>query len=192
MTFTRRAVRGVCCGLVAVLGLVADARDVSAVPVFDVSQDLITVTPITAQDFSFTQGGFVAGGLITGTFSGVDTDGNNQLSAFNSEITDFSLAFSGNALVPAFAVDFLGLFGLVYDLDGGPLGDGLGLDIEGIVAGVDFFSYVAGPGPFDVCGIGVDCAFVAGAVPEPAILWLGIMGLAGWMRHRAHHNGACA
>lgn len=40
---------------------------------------------------------------------------------------------------------FAELNGLVYDLNGGPLGDGQVLDIEGIAADDATFSYQAGP-----------------------------------------------
>lgn len=182
MTWTRMTRKAICCGILTLCGLVWNANTASAIPMFDLSQELIAVTEVTPGNFSFTQGGFTAGGLITGTFSGVDADADGQLSSFFGEVSDFSAAFSGNALVPAFTLGFFDLFGLVYDLNGGPLGDGITLDVEGILAISSAALYVAGPGPFDVCGIGVDCAQVA--VPEPAMFLLGATGFAAWLQRR--------
>ncbi|MBN4003812.1 PEP-CTERM sorting domain-containing protein [Nostoc sp. LPT] len=51
-----------------------------------------------AVSFNFTQGGWSQGGIVTGSFSGEDLDGNRIIS--KTEITDFSLAWSGNEAVP--------------------------------------------------------------------------------------------
>ncbi len=146
--------------------------------------------------FNFSQGGFDEGADVTGIFYGQDLDGNGQLSSFAGEITYFSMSFSGNSIVGAFSLGFLDLFGLVYDLDGGDLGDGISLDVEGIGAFGGRYEYAAGPGPFGICGIGLDCAYVfdfdTGAetlsqelvlisrIPEPgtlALLGIGLLGM---------------
>ena len=152
-------------------------------------------TPLEAAQVAFnffSQDGFDEGAVVTGIFVGEDLNGDGQLSSFNSEITDFSMQFSGNSLVPAFSLDFDSLFGLVYDLDGGPLGDGFSLDVEGIGAESVMYSYNAGPGPLDQCGVGIACAEVTdltnggvsssselilvsssvSPVPIPAAVWL--------------------
>tara|TARA_R110002049_G_scaffold309268_1_gene519506 strand:+ start:7475 stop:8026 length:552 start_codon:yes stop_codon:yes gene_type:complete len=103
--------------------------------------------------FNFSQDGYEEGASVTGMFVGEDLDMNGQLSSFTGEITDFMMDFSGNSLVPAFSAGSADLFGLVYDLNEGPvLGDGVLGDIEGIgvtVIGNGFtFTAGAGPGPF--------------------------------------------
>jgi hypothetical protein len=70
------------------------------------------------------------------------------------------MAFSGNSLVSAFTLVASDLNGLTYNLDGGPLGDSP--DLEGIAAGNGTYDYVAGPGPFGQCGIGLTCALIQG------------------------------
>ena len=159
----------------------------------------------TPMSFDFIQEGFSEGAVVTGMFTGEDLDSNGQLSSFAGEISGFMMEFSGNSLVGMFSLDLVDLFGLAYDLDGGPLGDGHVLSIEGIGAdNGSGFVYEAGPGPFDECGIGVDCARVsdglatdfsmelihvtpkAVGVPEPALsglLALGLFGV-GWSRKR--------
>jgi hypothetical protein len=115
-------------------------------------------TAASALDLSFLQEGFDEGAFVTGTFSGEDLDNNGQLSSFRGEVTDFMMSFSGNSLVDRFSLNFDNLFGLVYDLDGGPLGDGFMLDVEGIGAFSEF-QYLAGPGPLacvegiTICGV---------------------------------------
>lgn len=145
--------------------------------------------------YNFFQGGFDEDAEVTGMFTGDDLDGNGQLASFDGEISSFMMEFSGNGLVAAFSLDFDDLFGLVYDLDGGPLGDGLALAVEGIGADSGTFSYLAGPGPADECGIGVDCGFVTDLmgtsvsqefvfvspkdIPEPTTLAIFALAIAG-------------
>ncbi len=154
--------------------------------------------------FNFTQDGYDEGATISGTFAGEDLDNDGQLTSFNGELTNFTMSFSGNSLVSAFTLGFADLWGFVYDLPSGPLGDGLTGAIEGIGAGNSMFDYVAGPGPFAECGIGFDCASVTdfatgaasfsnqfvmvSAVPVPAAVWLfgsGLLGLVGVARRSA-------
>lgn len=145
--------------------------------------------------FTFYQGGYAEGAYVTGSFSGEDLDGDNQLSFFSSEIYTSEMSFSGNSLVGVFS-ESNGV--IVYDLDGGPLGDGRTGVVEGILMG----GYLVGPGPNGIeCGIGIDCSTVTnlGAtdsssflvevnqVPVPAAAWLfgsALIGLAGFNRKK--------
>jgi hypothetical protein len=160
--------------------------------IIDFSAELIAVTDLGGGNYSFTQSGFSGGGSVTGSFSGLDDNGDLQLVSFNGEVTAFSMSFSGNANVAAFTLGYADLYGLVYDLDGGPLGDfdspGL-FELEGIDADNGVALYFAGPGPFDFCGEGYTCAVVANFVPEPAswammITGFGLTGAA--MRRRRY------
>ncbi|QSJ14714.1 hypothetical protein JYQ62_22780 [Nostoc sp. UHCC 0702] len=49
---------------------------------------------------TFTQAGWLQGGLVTGSFEGEDLDADGIIS--QTEVTDFSLSWSGNSTVPAF------------------------------------------------------------------------------------------
>lgn len=140
--------------------------------------------------FNFSQAGFGEGAFVSGAFTGQDSNGNGQLSLSDGEIFEFDMVFSGNSLVSAFTLGINDLNGFAYDLDGGPLGDGLDLAIEGIAAGNSTHDYVAGPGPFAPCGIGLSCALIQGEqlissseliqvtlVPLPASIWLFVSGI---------------
>ena len=129
-----------------------------------------------AETFSFTQAGFSEGATVSMTFTGTDNDIDGQISSFNGEVTAFSMSFSGNTVVPAFSLSFPDLFGLVYDLDGGPLGDGQILGIEGVGASGPQFSYAAGPGPVGLCGVGVICAIVSDGVSDDTSMELLVRG----------------
>jgi hypothetical protein len=147
--------------------------------------DLVSVTPAGGGTFDFSVGGWDGGGLVTGSFAGADTDGDGQLSAFDGEVSAFSMSYSGGTIVGAFALSLGDLFGLVYDLDGGPLGDGVALDIEGIGATSAPIFFGIGPGPVGVCGTGADCGIIdaPAAVPEPSTLALVLVG-SGWLAAR--------
>ena len=141
--------------------------------------------------FNFSQGGYTGGATVTGMFYGSDLDGNGQLSSFNGEVSGFMMNFSGNGLVSAFSLGVSDLFGLVYDLNGGPLGDGFTLAVEGIGATDGIFAYNAGPGPTpnggEVFGPTGGADFTTSLVsvtpksaPEPGILALLAIGFVGF------------
>ncbi|ABW31827.1 PEP-CTERM sorting domain-containing protein [Acaryochloris marina] len=117
--------------------------------------------PVTAASltYNFRQDGFDEGAYAEGFFIADDLNGDGQIAYFrglqnSSEVSDFRVSFSGNRLTPPTTYGFGDLFGLVYDLDGGPLGDGVTGVIEGISASVPNRNaidqgYSAGPGPLN-------------------------------------------
>jgi MYXO-CTERM domain-containing protein len=142
--------------------------------------DLVAVSPGVPGTWTFTSGGWAGGGTVTGSFGGTDANTDGQLSSFDGEVTAFAMSYSGGAIVGPFGLGFAALFGLVYDLNGGPLGDGVALDIEGIGATGSGISFTIGPGPVAVCGTGAVCGTITGpaaAIPEPAALALALAGI---------------
>lgn len=117
-------------------------------------------SPATAASltYNFRQDGFDEGAYAEGFFIADDLDGDGQIAYFRRsqdfrEISDFRVTFSGNRLTPPTTYGFGDLFGLVYDLDSGPLGDGNTRLMEGIstlrpTTGFIGPSYVTGPGAF--------------------------------------------
>ena len=162
---------------------------------------VLLAAPAQARSYTFTQGGFTGGGTISGSFEGVDLDGNGQLSSFAGEVTAFHVDFSGNALVGPFSHGFADFWGLVYDIGSGFIGDGLGGDIEGIASNYQNafgIEYITGPG-FALPYLGSVTDLATGAmsitnalvavveIPEPASLPLVAAGhaLAVFVRRRS-------
>lgn len=174
--------------LVGALALVITAlpSPATAAFIFDATTEVATVVQLTATDYTFSQSGFFAGAMITGTFSGADDNGDSQLSLGDGEVTAFSLNFSGNH-VPPFTLSLAHLFYFLYDLDGGPLGDSSGLLIEGVLAFSHSAGYLMGPGVGEPCGIGEVCAALV-SVPEPSLALLGAVGLAAALRRRTRRT----
>jgi hypothetical protein len=111
-----------------------------------------------SETYTFCQEGFSEGAFVSGSFTGSDSNTDGQL-VFD-EVTDLTVNFSGNSTVGPLSFSFADFVGLVYDLDGGPLGDGTTGAVEGIAANSAAGSYSAGPGPESVCGVGSDCAVI--------------------------------
>lgn len=164
----------------SLLAALATASIIAASPALAAESStfgFVNVTPDGPGRWLFEQLGFEEGASASGFFEGDDIDGNGQLSSFAGEVTGFGMSWSGNSLVPAFALDFSALFGLVYDLDGGPLGDGLVMDVEGIGADDGVYYYLAGPGPIFDCGDAGRCGIVGSRTDVPAPAGLALFGL---------------
>ena len=141
----------------------------------------------TAANYSFSQDGFAGGGLLTGTFSGVDTgDGVLVL----SELSAFALSFAGDTNVPDFTLGLADLLAFSYDLGDARLGDG---DFEGLLASSPQYTLISGMAAMGATGtvlgdgnlesnskeaILVQRSTVP-AVPEPSTYALIVLGLAG-------------
>jgi hypothetical protein len=125
-------------------------------------------TQAQTQRFTFSHSGFSEGAVLTGFFSGEDLDGDGKLSSLEGEVTDFAMHFSGNARVAAFSIGLDELDGLVYFLNGGPLGDeDHPTRGEGIRARIGDLVYVIGPGPDETaqfCGANEISCFIESGV----------------------------
>ena len=121
--------------------------------------------------FTFTQTGFPEGSVITGSFEGEDLNNDGVLKQqIDNEISEVNVEFSGTTSFPAFSLNFVKnrndsdrMQGLIYGLDGGPLGElnnseGIGIIESGVIS--PFFVYRAGPGPVNQCGIGLNCGII--------------------------------
>ena len=94
-----------------------------------VTSTILICSNAQSATYQFYQGGFEEGASISGSFTGVDLNDDGRLTGGQNygehhEITDFSMTFSGNSIVSATDhFSLANLFGLVYDLNGGLLGD---------------------------------------------------------------------
>lgn len=143
------------------------------------------VEPAEAQSFSFTQGGYADGALLSGSFAGTDLDGDGWL--YGYELTSFELTWSGNRAVAAFSLGFEERAGLEYELATGQLAHMAAFSQDG--EGVRFFSYDSMGWPsYAVPGVVTDerlglssvtweALQVTAAVPEPQSIALLLAGL---------------
>ncbi|MDQ8023472.1 MAG: PEP-CTERM sorting domain-containing protein [Moraxellaceae bacterium] len=153
---------------------------------------LLQAAPSQAAWYHFSQGGFSGGGTITGTFDAEDLDGNGQISSWAGEVSTFTLSFSGDSVVGPFTHSFSDLFGLIYDLGSGFLGDGLDGDGEGIASnyqnafGIEYISgqsfflpYLGSVTDLATGAISTTDTLVSVTqVPEPGSLALALAGIA--------------
>jgi hypothetical protein len=134
------------------------------------------------------QDGVSGGAQVTGSFSGVDTNGEGQLGHFTNppdpdyplEATNFSLTFSDNAVVPALTLNFADLDNFNYQL--APTLGASDLIDNGLTEGIEAVSldrfYIPGPGPVQLCD-GTEFRSGVMAVPEPGTWALPLSGLFG-------------
>jgi len=127
------------------------------------SSNVLHATAPPLLSYSFAQDGYSEGAKVTGTFSGIDLDGNGLLVHFppaggppieHLELTSFSMHFSGNSHSPAFDLSLGELYGFVYQLGTSGIGDDPAFDptlnqnlIEGIGAIGAAHFYTSGLGP---------------------------------------------
>ena len=171
---------------------------------------LFISTSTSAITYNFYQDGYTDGAFVSGTFELEDYDLDGQLSSFEGELIDFSMAFSGNSLVNAFSISHIETNNneVVYNLY--DLGDFLGDDTytyyssdEQIAATTGAgLLYGAGAALGGLCLSGLECGIVnndgagdytyemvvVSSVPVPAAVWLfgsGLVGLIGVARRKA-------
>lgn len=107
---------------------------------------LVSAPIAAAASYTFAQGGYSGGGVLSGSFSGVDVDGDGWLVQLGAggELSAFALSFTGDAHIAAFTLGGADLQGLVLRLDGGPLGDDASPPGEGLAAASAAFQVLAG------------------------------------------------
>ena len=91
---------------------------------------LVLASHAQAATFDFWAVGFEGGGVLRGTFSGQDLDGNGRIQSFDfmggrgGEVSELSFSFTGDNLVGDFSGD-LALTDISYRIGDGLLGDDL-------------------------------------------------------------------
>jgi len=148
--------------------------------------------PAHALQFQFTQTGYADAALVQGTFSGTDLDADGVI--YGHEITAYTMSFSGNSAVAAFAHGRNNLHAIEFHLDtfelvtlnsGSNVGRGLSFQLWGAP-----LSYVPGhiaEFPRSVITMSFDTAQVS-AVPEASSLAMlagGLAGIGAFVRRRA-------
>ncbi|WP_262965546.1 VPLPA-CTERM sorting domain-containing protein [Methylobacter psychrophilus] len=160
------------------------------------------IAPAQASLYNFTQTGYEEGASISGSFSASDVNSDGWISGASwsnfTEISDYTVSWSGNSLVSAFTHIFADLTALNYQPSRTELGD---VDPE-IIASNWFtttgFIYVSGVGAGSQGGSVLNMALgteslttnliqvTPAAVPVPAAIWLFGSAMAGFigLRHR--------
>jgi hypothetical protein len=169
--------------------------------IFSLALVALASSPANAVVYTFSQGGYSGGGSITGSFDAIDLDGNGQISSFLGEVSGFTMSFLGDSRVGNFSHSISNLYGLVYDIGSGYLGDGPSGSVEGLATNWPFatsgFDFASGLGPTGSFG-GRVIQIATGAtsytsqiisvspVPEPATyaMLLAGLGLVGFTARR--------
>ena len=155
---------------------------------------ILAASPAKAEIYQFTQSGYSGGGLITGTFTGVDGDSDGQIVSYEGEVSGFTLSFTGDKLVPNFTHSFQDLTALVYNIGTGQIGGNqpaTGMYEQGIGSnwqGTTGFDYATGYGPLQLTGgrvIDIATGYSSStlepvyvsSVPEPSTYTLIAIGL---------------
>jgi len=155
----------------------------------------VFVEPAEAQSYSFSQGGYADGAMLTGHFAGVDLDGDGWL--YGYELTEFELNWSGNRAVEAFSHGYDERAGLEFNIAQGRLEHMASVSMAG--DSERLFSYESMGWPsFSIPGVVTDERLglasmsweplhVTAAVPEPQgvalmLAGLGVIGL--WRQRR--------
>lgn len=142
---------------------------------------LVVSVSAHSTEFKFTLTNFTGGGQLAGTFAG-EAGANDLLEL--SELTGFSLRFSGDNNVADFTLGLGDLKGFVFDRRGGLLGDD---PVEGIYSDAPLI-FISGLGAAGIPGTVIDdgvgytenlSAISIQSVPESSTLALFGLGLAG-------------
>ena len=162
--------------------------------------------PAQASLYTFTQAGYEEGASISGSFSASDVNSNGNISGSSftnfTEISDFSVSFSGNSLVSAFTHTFANLDALNFTPTRSVLGD---IDPEIIATnwfGITGFQYISGVGAssqggevinLDTDGHSLSNNLISvspAAVPVPGAVWLFGSAVAGFIGLRRRNKSA--
>jgi hypothetical protein len=157
----------------------------------------------SATTYTFTQTGYEDGAFISGSFTGSDLDHDGQINSAFGEISNFTMYFSGNSIMPAFSHDPAETFDVVYTVGSHTLGTWGGKDKEGIMSNwgnPTGFDFATGMGPTgdkggriihhdDLTVTFSDELVQVSAVPEPStaamtLAGLGLLGLVAARRRR--------
>ena len=162
--------------------------------------------PAQASLYTFTQTGYEEGASISGSFAVSDVNGNGKISGASwadfTEISDYTVSWSGNSLVSAFTHTFADLTALNFTPTRTVLGD---VDPE-IIASNWFsttgFIYVSGVGAGSQGGsvlnmtLGTESSttnliqVTPAAVPVPGAVWLFGSAVAGFIGLRRRNKSA--
>jgi PEP-CTERM motif len=137
----------------------------------------------------FEQKGYSGGGVVSGSFSGNDLNGDGLLSSLDGELVNYSMSFSGDSIVANFTHDNSIFNALIYSVGSSHLGN---LGVEGVLSdvfGVTGYYYMSGIAVTGTYGGSVidlvsgatsstpELISVTPAVPEPSTYALVVMGL---------------
>jgi len=141
-------------------------------------------TIVSTPAYQFSQTGFDGGGSLSGSFQGADANNDGWIST--SEVSTFSLSFTGDSIVSDFSQGLGDLYILEYKIGSDYLGDEIDGSSQEVIGtnwfastGFDYYSGI-GAGGFGGAVSNIDTGEISrsdelvavSAVPIPATVWL--------------------
>jgi hypothetical protein len=152
----------------------------TTISIFSLLGNSVNQVQAASLDYAFTQSGWEGGGILSGSFSGVDQ--NNDGFIYTTELNTFDLTFSGNSQVPLekwLGVSTLRTFGFNYSNSKLAFSTSENLDeYTANIVGLPYLNYIGKPFLANyITSSETQPLVVAKSIPEPTFEFFSLAAL---------------